>query len=771
MSKFAVAGALAVVLPVVTTAAVAAEGASGNHWFWTICTWISGFVFGSLVILMTTSQATKRGGGSQEETSPLISRRDVASLSLYDSIKNDNSFFVSDLIQQLWPYIDSTVSRMIQEKINDVLKDSLKKAGSLVSTVLGEVRAVMVELGSQPILIQNLTVHPLEKLENGIAAIKVDFDICWDGQCHIVLQAENVGKFGIEGIHIHNARLSVILQPLSDQGNNPAGIVRAVSLAFINTPVVEIDFVGLANIADTLKILSQTIRSTIQQQLVAMVVLPIRIGIALDPTTSFFDMYHPPIGILQASIVSGRRFKKSERNFASLGTSDVADIYCTMSVGSGASNLTSLPTPLDTAYRTPTIQNNLNPTWASATSDFLLYDENQAVIVHAWDEDPVGSDDLVGTTDERTTVQSILSHAPKKASLPSEVELPLYGSGKESIKPTGAFIFLQCKLRRWSSQLDSLTAGPPTGTTAIGGVLTVLISGAKSVGSKSISTFVTVQVSFSSQSLTFSTKVIQGENPAYQTTLDIPLPMGALRATASAAADDFLLLSLMKGTALGDEDTVCLGKTVVSSQTLLESPTRTITESRALINEKKKTGLLEFRVILRGIESFDARTSDVKLTSQPTATPKALVRVTVLSASDLRVEKHKFRLRKSQRSDTPDSYVRVEIVDRNNRKITQPWQTSTITDSLEPIWNESKDFHIDEHLSHSIRMEIYDVDDAPLDRKDDHLGSVHVSIQTVLLSSNDGIMIIPIEPKSATASEAAPTITIRCEVLEDGSQA
>jgi Synaptotagmin-like mitochondrial-lipid-binding domain len=177
------------------------------------------------------------------------------------SVERSDSF-LTDLLAALWKQINAAASAKIQSKVEPLFKDLLGPVAKM--------RFTKVCLGQVPLRLDNIVVHECSKNSFGREYVQFELDFIWDGDCDIQLEADYIGSFGVKSIKLAG-RMSIVLQPLM----NVLPIVGAVQYAFINTPDLELDFTGLAQVADITAI-KTTIRTTILESIEGMMVLPNR---------------------------------------------------------------------------------------------------------------------------------------------------------------------------------------------------------------------------------------------------------------------------------------------------------------------------------------------------------------------------------------------------------------------------------------------------------------------------------------------------------------
>ena len=205
--------------------------------------------------------------------------------------------FLSDLLAQLWPYINEAVCNTLKETVEPTFAETLPGP-------LSSLHFTQLDLGHVPLRLDNIIVH---KVERNTQSLQLDLDVLWDGQSDIRSKADYLGSFGVQRIKFAG-RLSVLLKPLV----NTMDLVQAVQIAFANPPTLDLDFVGLANVADW-NIMKRRIQAIIQDTLKSMMVLPNRMLTKLNPKCSFLNIYTPPLGILRVTVVQGTGFVNEQR--------------------------------------------------------------------------------------------------------------------------------------------------------------------------------------------------------------------------------------------------------------------------------------------------------------------------------------------------------------------------------------------------------------------------------------------------------------------------
>jgi Ca2+-dependent lipid-binding protein len=238
--------------------------------------------------------------------------------------------------------------------------------------------------------------------------------------------------------------------------------MSGIQYSFINPPIVELKFSGLASVAEFL-VLDHAVKEALQSSLASRVVLPNRSLYKMSVNNNFLDTYQPSIGVARLTIQSGRGFVNEKRL---LGKDDIPDVYLNITYG-GKKGAT---------WRTTTVHDDCNPQF-NEMEDVLLLDRGQMVCVHAWDEDqlPLDPDDDLGSA---TVSIGELLLAPQQT---IEFPLALYHKNTGCEKDTSAFVTLSCDICHWTTDLKSLekeessTVSPSISHNSIVGLLVIIV--------------------------------------------------------------------------------------------------------------------------------------------------------------------------------------------------------------------------------------------------------------------------------------------------------
>jgi len=668
---------------------------------------------------------------------------------------NKQTEFLSEILEQLWPYINIAGSDTIRNTAEPMFKE-------MMPGPLSTLHFTKIDLGTIPIRMDNIDIKEVNLEEN---CLQFDMDLVWDSQSDIKLKADYIGSFGVKSIKMRG-RMSILMRPLVPT----TSVVSGIQYGFINTPELSLKYSGLAHLAD-FKVIDQTIQEILQASVNSMMVLPRRMLYKMDRACDYVSIYAPPLGVARITVVSGRGFE-IEKGFLN---DDIPDCYCVVSMG-------------DLKHKTSTIRDNLEPEW-NETLDFLLSDKEQVVKLQCWDEDegPLDPDDDLGAA--ATTPSEIIEAG-------NQLELAL----QEDDEPKGSYVTLGCEILKFTSNLESLS---DTNNRHLCGLLTIIVQRAYGIplSKETASTFVEVTCGSS----TFATSAVYDYpgvdclNPFYDCAFLIELTPE--RVVDGEIAD--IQLNLINGT-----DTK-LGILVLSHEDIVGASNNTLAETRSIGTKGAK---LQFNVSLQGVESTEKEVKTRDLLLDPTAgdavwadvahdleeaglqksdiekirTPLAnvvnpqskaqepsasrgiapsldqvetdsfedaamdqgLLRVTAVSGKGFQVRKTPFFMP----NDMPDVYLKITF-----GSSPQVWRTKTIENNIFPVWNEHRDFPLASH-GQVIDIGVYEEDS----KKGDNpcYGSVRVTVGKMLLAGGTLQQEILKDGQGTSAF-----ITVRCELV------
>jgi len=350
----------------------------------------------------------------------------------------EQAVFLNEIVEQLWPNINVAGSQMIKEIAEPMFKTMLP--GPLKS-----LHFTKIDLGSVPLKLNGVLVS-----KTTTEGIKLDMNVDWDGECDIKLDADMMPELGVKHVKLRG-RLSILLGPLT----NVIPLIGAAQIAFINPPLLELDFTGAANVAD-FSAIDGAVRGVILSIINSMFTLPNRFLLTLDAKNDYFKTYLPPLGVIRITVEKAWDFAeeakgKAKKLFAKL-TRAAPDVFVKVDVGA------------EPTWQTQTKDNTTNPNWGE-THDFVVSDFHQCIKVHLFDKD-VNSDDEIGMS--ITTVEEVLRNGGRQ-----ELDLELKGEA------SGGKVSIACEYFKLDAAGgNSFSSSSHKGDGRMSGVAAVLISSA-----------------------------------------------------------------------------------------------------------------------------------------------------------------------------------------------------------------------------------------------------------------------------------------------------
>ena len=177
----------------------------------TIAAFLAGAA-GTMCYGMYTGKSTDEGDEAVNSTS--------RNLPVFAS--SSGTGFMSDMLAQMWPYINVAASKSIKDSVEPQFKD--------LPGPLGTLHFTKVNLGHVPLRLDNIIVHEVDKANN---TLQMDMDVRWDGVSDIQLKANYLGSFGVKSIKLFG-RMTILLKPMVET----LSLVEAVQVAFVNPPEV-----------------------------------------------------------------------------------------------------------------------------------------------------------------------------------------------------------------------------------------------------------------------------------------------------------------------------------------------------------------------------------------------------------------------------------------------------------------------------------------------------------------------------------------------------
>jgi len=528
---------------------------------------------------------------SKSNSSSSLSTAKIAAAAVLSSGGSESLGWLNDILKQLWPNMCAVGKTIIKESVEPALAEGLPQ-------LLRGLKFTTIDFGSAPPAFDNIDVFTTQN-----SMIKLNIDVSWEAKdCKITLE-DRIISAGVAGITL-KGRLSVLMGPLI----NTLPLVGAVQLAFINPPTIDIDFTGIANIADW-SIVDTKIQEIVQSQLAPMMVLPNRLLSTLDPTNNFCrDTYQEPVGIVRVTIVKGSQF----RDELGLFRKDIPDLYVKTKFGA-----------LTEEWMTSVQKNTKHPAW-NERKDFVFSDDDQELRLEVWDADNklVGDpDDLIGVAS--TTMGQFLlddtnngldslklsmdgSHIGPEITIQAEIYKCVLDSLKLSMDGfhIGPEITIQAEIYKCVPDLASFTlpdfSNGNDRSNSICGYLIILVGQVFDVAVPKIYANTSVKVGWGSKYDFVTPSVVNAPgmdptNPSFNTPFLIPLTQEDVVSTQSPIPDVVF-------TMMNNDDKI--GTLNVSFDDIANDTTKTMTGDKVPFisaDDNSCETTIQYRVSLRGL--------------------------------------------------------------------------------------------------------------------------------------------------------------------------
>ncbi|KAK1075613.1 hypothetical protein LTR74_000021 [Friedmanniomyces endolithicus] len=281
--------------------------------------------------------------------------------------------FLNDIVAQLWPNINVAGSKMTMDIANPMFKTMLP--GPLAS-----LHFTKVDLGPIP-----MTVSKVLATKTDTNGIKLDLNVDWKGSRKRGTTWQAVRPLSAPDKRHTIGTLQVLDHNPSPQSSLLSMQIGAAQVAFINPPVLSLDFTGAANIAD-FSVINGSVRKVILNIINSILTLPNRILVNLDVNNDYFQTYLYPLGIIRVTVDKAYNFAEESKGkaskFFSKLTRSAPDCYTEVTVGA------------EPEWKTKVKPNTTHPVW-DETHDFVVTDYDQVIKLTVMDQD-IGADAEVG---------------------------------------------------------------------------------------------------------------------------------------------------------------------------------------------------------------------------------------------------------------------------------------------------------------------------------------------------------------------------------------
>lgn len=705
--------------------------------------------------------------------------------------------FLSDVVARLWPYMGKAIAATVKESVEPSFKETLPGP-------LATLKFVKLDLGDVPLVIDNILVRELQTVDDEGKAygsdqryLQFEWDITWQSDCDIQLATDKVAglaaiSFGVKTLTL-SGRLQVIAKPLTSAA---LPCIDAVQFAFVNPPKIELDFTGLANLAD-MKLsfggvnvvdIKGIVRGIVDDILSTTMVLPTRIYVPLGVDVDFRDIYAPQYkGMARVRLHSGRGFQIQKAS-SRFGSDDIPDVYVKMRVG------------VEPYFKSSVCKDNCNPVWDpdEEFSDFLVCAyRDQILEIQVWDEDTgvVDTDDHLGYA--YVTLGQVLLEADRNGLF--EIELMREGKRGCNEEPTGQFVTISLqKVPLTTKDLSSMSRMAVTQYSStkdyskltakqikkhekrdkhrVVGLATILVSHATNLPFNTeaeANTFVKVYTGCGpgKKEIGFTPPIPGSLNPQYMTPICVPMTVAYMRERFNSPGTECFCMEVYQQDIAMKHKPELLGDVVVNKSEVKVGDEWSLRETRS-INRKYPNTELAFTISYQGVSTLIPK----HYQGPKQAVSRGISYDTVSSISEggeIEMVENKIRIRivkgygfperkkrLSRKTDIPDVYCLIKY---GSSPVV--WRTATIKDDETPEWEDEFRDYTMMSMNEVISIDVWDENS----KTDDYFyGNARTSVAKVLM--NSGKLDVAIKPgegksKKKSMAENAMFITIECQKL------
>ncbi|KAL4635296.1 extended synaptotagmin-2-like, partial [Arapaima gigas] len=274
--------------------------------------------------------------------------------------------WLNKTVKQMWPYICQFVDKLFHETIEPAVKSANPHLSTFSFT--------KVDLGDKPLRINGVKVYN-ENVDK--RQIIMDMQISFVGNTEINVDIKRYYcRAGIKSIQLHGI-MRVIMEPLL--GDVP--LVGALSIFFLNKPLLEVNWTGLTNMLD-IPGLNGLCDGLIQDIISSQLVLPNRITIPLVGEKNLEHLRFPmPTAVLRIHFLEAQELEGKDTYLGGL-IKGKSDPYGLIQV-------------CNQQFQSKTINDNLNPKWNEVYEVMVYEYTGQNLDIELFDEDP-DKDDFLG---------------------------------------------------------------------------------------------------------------------------------------------------------------------------------------------------------------------------------------------------------------------------------------------------------------------------------------------------------------------------------------
>uniref|UniRef100_A0A2S2QJV6 Extended synaptotagmin-2 n=1 Tax=Sipha flava TaxID=143950 RepID=A0A2S2QJV6_9HEMI len=267
--------------------------------------------------------------------------------------------WLNQILKQMWPLISVYAQNTIKKSVEPMVAESLREY-KINNFAFDKLR-----LGSIAPKIGGVKVYDKVSRDQ----IMLDIDVIFASDCDISFFVSGI-PCGIKDFQMRGM-MRIVMRPLL----TVSPLVGGMQIFFLNQPDIDYDLMGVADVLD-MPGLNDVLRKVISQQVAATMVLPNKLPIVLSNEIATHIVKLPePEGVLRVHIVQAKNLVAKDMKLIGKGKSDP---YVTVTLGAQQ-------------FKTPTINNDLNPKWDYWCEFASFSPRGQVLKLKLYDED-----DMVG---------------------------------------------------------------------------------------------------------------------------------------------------------------------------------------------------------------------------------------------------------------------------------------------------------------------------------------------------------------------------------------
>ncbi|CAE7208311.1 esyt2-a [Symbiodinium natans] len=279
--------------------------------------------------------------------------------------ETSNLVWVNSLLRALWPNATAALVTFAYNDLTPRLQQGLPlpfKSAHFARFSLGD---------GVP------SFGPIDVIRRSGSHICIELEMCYSSAVDILLAAGSHGvSLGVKQIRFHG-RLCIEMKPIIDTWP----IVGSFLFAFAGQPQLELEFSGIADVPlPGLPGLAKKVQGIVDGSL-AHVVLPNCKSVRLTSDERFLSLAacssKEPIGVLELQVARGINLAGANWRAAGMGPnvrSFTSNPYCIVQVG-------------NVKARTSSVRATTNPDWNDDPFFFLVYHNDQEVLIDVMDDD------------------------------------------------------------------------------------------------------------------------------------------------------------------------------------------------------------------------------------------------------------------------------------------------------------------------------------------------------------------------------------------------